>query len=156
MNENQTFLIVALVREMEDSKVALSYTQRYTINYYRKMVIALILQQCRITKVSNSVMNVLCTLFEQVLSHCFRTVSLVSIDRNLPPFAGFEFILNRLSRAFMSTTPKDFAIQQYIDYLINHKRVNSTENIPLLFGQRNSNSSTIPILPKTNAEIFES
>lgn len=141
---------------MEENKVALSYTQRYTINYYRKMVIALILQQCRITKVSNSVMNVLCTLLEQVISHCFRTTSLLNTDRNLPHFSGFEYILSTLSRTFMSTTPRDFAFQQYIDYLINHKRVNSTENIPLLFGQRNSNSSTIIIIPKSNIEIIDS
>ena len=141
---------------MEDSKVALSYTQRYTINYYKKMVIALILQQCRISKVSNSVMNVLCTLLEQVMSHCIRTTFLNSSERRLPPISGLEYTLNRLSRSFMSTTPKDFVIQQYIDYLINHKRVNSSDNIPLLFGQRNSNSSSIVILPKTNIEIIDS
>lgn len=101
-------------------------------------------------------MNVLCTLLEQVLSVCFRTVAQTSSDRNLPPFIGFEYILNRLSRTFMSTTPKDFTIQQYIDYLINHKRVNSIENIPLLFGQRNSNSSAISIIPKTNIELVDS
>lgn len=141
---------------MEDSKVALSYTQRYTINYYRKMVIALILQQCRISKISSSVMNVLCTLFQQVLNHCFRSVSLVKNECRLPAFGGFEHILQRLSRSFMSTTPKDFVVQQYIDYLINHKRISSTENIPLLFGQRNSNSSALNILPKNNIEIIDS
>lgn len=141
---------------MEDSKVALAYSQRYTINYYRKMVIALILQQCRISKVSNSVMNVLCTLLEQVMSHCIRTTFSSSPERHLPPISGFEYTLNRLSRSFMSTTPKDFVIQQYIDYLINHKRINSTENIPLLFGQRSSSSSTIVILPKTNIEVIDS
>lgn len=141
---------------MEDSKTALSYTQRYTINYYRKMVIALILQQCRISKISNSVMTVLCTLLEQVLTQCFRAVSLVKNENNLPTFAGFEYILQRLSRSFMSTTPKDFTVQQYIDYLINHKRISSTENIPLLFGQRNSNSSALIILPKNNSEVIDS
>lgn len=141
---------------MDDSKVALSYTQRYTINYYRKMVIALILQQCRITKVSSSVMNVLCTLLEQVLTHCFTVVSLVKNECNLPVFGGFEYILYRLSQSFMSTTPRDFTIQQYIDYIINHKRVSSNENIPLLFGQRNPNSSILTILPKTNIEVIDS
>ena len=141
---------------MDDSKVALSYTQRYTINYHEKMVVALILQQCRISKVSNSVMNVLCTHLEQVMSHCIRTTFISSSARHLPQISGFEYTLNRLSRAYMSTTPKDFVVQQYIDYLINHKRVNSTENIPLIFGQRNSNSSAIVILPKTNIEIIDS
>jgi hypothetical protein len=141
---------------MDDGKVALSYTQRYTINYYRKMVIALILQQCRIAKISSSVINVLCTLLEQVLTHCFSAVSLVKSECNLPAFGGFEHILHRLSQSFMSTTPKDFTIQQYIDYIINHKRVSATENIPLLFGQRNSNSSSLIILPKTNIEIIDS
>ena len=136
---------------MDDSRVALSYSQRYAINYYRKMVIALILQQCRISKVSNSVMNVLCTLLEQVISHCIRTTFSNSSERNLPPISGFEYALNRLSCSFMSTTPKDFVIQQYIDYLINHKRINSTENLPLLFGQRGSNSSVI-----ANIEIIDS
>ena len=141
---------------MDESKVALSYTQRYTINYYRKMVIALILQQCRITKISSSVMNVLCTLLEQVLTHCCSAVSLVKNECNLPPFGGLEYILQRLSQSFMSTTPRDFTIQQYIDYVINHKRVSSTESIPLLFGQRNSNSSSLIILPKTNIEVIDS
>lgn len=142
---------------MDDSKVALSYTQRYTINYYRKMVIALILQQCRISKISSSIMNVLCTLLEQVFTHCFRAVSLVKNECNLPAFGGLEYILQRLSESFMSTTPRDFIIQQYIDYVINHKRVSSTENIPLLFGQRNSSSSaSLIILPKTNIEVFDS
>lgn len=141
---------------MDDGKVALSYTQRYTINYYRKMVVALILQQCRITKVSNSVMNVLCTLLERVLSHCFHTALLLNDDRNLPSFTGFDYILSKLSHTFMSTTPKDFVIQQYIDYLINHKRICSTDNIPLLFGQRNSHSTTIAIIPKSNIEIIDS
>lgn len=141
---------------MEDSKVALSYTQRYTINYYRKMVIALILQQCRISKVSNSVMNVLSTLLEQTISHCIRTAFLNRSARHLLSASAFEYNLNWLSRSLMSTTPKDFVIQQYIDYLINQKRVNSIENVPLLFGQRNSNSSAIIILPKQNAEIIDS
>lgn len=120
------------------------------------MVIALILQQCRISKISSSVMTVLCTLLEQVLTHCFSAVSLVKNDCNLPTFGGFEHILHRLSQSFMSTTPRDFTIQQYIDYLINHKRISSTENIPLLFGQRNSNSSALIILPRTNVEVIDS
>lgn len=141
---------------MDDSKVALSYTQRYTINYYRKMVIALILQQCRISKVSNSVMSVLCTLLEQVFSHCFRVVSTLNAKSLLPSIADFEYVLFRLARTFMSTTPNDFTIQQYIDYVINHKRISPPENIPLLFGQRNSNSSTIMILPTSNFEVIDS
>lgn len=141
---------------MDDSKVALSYTQRYTINYYRKMVIALILNQCRITKVSNSVMNVLCTLLEQVFSQCFRVVSRLSTKPLLPSISDFEYLISRLAHTFMSTTPKDFFIQQYIDYVINHKRISPPDNIPLLFGQRNSNSSTIMILPVSNFEVIDS
>lgn len=143
---------------MEDNKVSLSYTytQRYTINYYRKMVIALILQQCRISKISSSVMNILCTLLEQVITQCLRSVSLLGQGRKLPAITGFEYVLNQLSRNFMSTTPKDFAMQQYIDYLINHKRVNPAENISMLFGQRGNNSSVILILPTSNIEIIDS
>ena len=120
------------------------------------MVIALILQQCRISKISSSVMNILCTLLEQVITQCLRSVSLLGQGCKLPAIIGFEYVLNQLSRNFMSTTPKDFAMQQYIDYLINHKRVNPAENISMLFGQRGNNSSVILILPTSNIEIIDS
>lgn len=141
---------------MDDSKAALSYTQRYTVNYYRKTVIALILQQCRISKISSSVMNILCTLLEQVITRCIRSVSTLGQGRNLPIITGFDYVLNQFSRTFMSTTPKDFALQQYIDFLINHKRVSPAENISMLFGQRGNHSPIILILPKSNSEIIDS
>jgi len=51
----------------------------------------------------------------------------------------------------MSTTPKDFAIQQYIDYILNHKRINPTDSASILFGQKSTS-----ILPKANIEIVDS
>jgi hypothetical protein len=137
---------------MEDSKVALSYTQRYSINHYRKIVVALILQQCRISKISTSVINVLCTLLEQVLSHCLHTITSLDRERRIPCVTGLNNILDKLCQTFMSTTPRDFAIQQYIDYVLNHKRVNSADTVSILFGQKYINS----IIPKGNIEIVDS
>lgn len=141
---------------MDESKTALSYTQRYTLNYYRKMVIALILQQCRVTKISSSVMNVLCNLLDQVLSCCYRTFSNTTCDAGFFSVQQLDHLLSRLSKFFMSTTPRDFVIQQYIDYLLNHRRISVSDNLPLLFGHRNTNSSAIVIIPSSSSEVIDS
>lgn len=148
---------------MDESKVAIAYSQRYTINYYRRMVVTLILQQCRVTKVSNSVLTVLCNIFDQTISHCLHTISLHPPERNIPVFSGFECILIKLSKSFMSTTPTDFVLQQYIDYLISHNRINSSEYLASFFGQRHANSNSnnsnnsnaVTIFPRANIEVIE-
>lgn len=140
---------------MED-KLALSYTPRYTLIFYRKMVVSLILQQFRIGKISSTALNVLCSLLEQVLTCCFNVLGQLSKNRNLPVSLLFEALLNTLSRKFMSTTPVDFHTQQYMDYLISLERAGRSENIPALFGQRSSARGTQAILPWADVEIIDS
>ncbi len=140
---------------MED-KLVLSYTPRYTLIYYRKVVISLLLQQCRVGKISTSALNVMSSLIEQVLTCCFNTLGQLKRNRSLPDSLLFGVLLKALSRKFMSTSPLDFHNQQYIDYLLSLKRAGQSENIPALFGQRSSARGTQALLPWADIEVIDS
>jgi hypothetical protein len=120
------------------------------------MVISLLLQQCRVGKISTSALNVMCGLLEKVLSCCFNTLGQLKRNRSLPDSLLFEVLLRVVGRKFMSTTPSDFHTQQYIDYMISLERAGQSENIPALFGQRSSARGTQALLPWADIEVIES
>lgn len=137
-----------------NSKIAIAYGNRYAVNYYRKAVIGLILQQCRISKVSSAALNSLSSLLELVIIHAWKIILRARQPHSqLLLHSNAAYLLRNLSRAFMSTTPVDFTLQQYIDYLLNHNRITNPETLAALFG--GSRHRPPPLLPVPNSEICE-
>ena len=142
--------------ESRQQQLALAYTPRYTLIYYRKMVISLLLQQCRVGKISSGALGIMCSLLEQVLTSCFATLGRLKRNRSLPDSLLVEALLKELTRKFMSTTPTDFHLQQYIDYIISNNRAGPAENVPALFGQRSAGRGTQSLLPWADLEVIDS